>query len=233
MNQAALCYQPHLSPQRRPALSRSLPHPAAATGPLHHRAPLVSRCPASSHPTCQPRPRVIAPQLSADAPHHTCLQPPLLTRVRRARATWAARPCPSGPEAPRPCHADSRGATPRPLPLRSSPAPMWHQAGPPALFLPTAPLNRHKKASPDDVPRFTVFLSQAPVHRTSSPTSFPSMPHPPTATESCRTVPVSAQTASPPAFIGERRPELRSVTTNRPPTHSLLLQAAGAHPDRR
>jgi hypothetical protein len=130
-----------------------------------------------------------------------------------------ARRCPSGPEPPRPCCAGSRSAVPRPLPLLSSPAPTRHQAGPPALFLPVAPLNRHKKASLNAVPRFAVFPSQAPVHRASSPTSFPSTPYPPTTTERHRTALVSARTAPPPAFIGERRPELRSVTTNCTPTH--------------
>jgi hypothetical protein len=126
------------------------------------------------------------------------------------------RPPPSRPRCYRPgppVVSASRRPDPPPPPPSLGRAPSQT----PCPFPPRTSSSCHKKASPDAVPRSPVFLSQAPVHRASSPTSFRSMPRPPTATEWHRTAPVSARTALPPTFIGERCSELRPIATNHPP----------------
>jgi hypothetical protein len=170
-------------------------------------APLVSAVPtrplafipAPSH--CHRVPASVASHLSAAAPRHArrlpCPRdvrcPPL---SERPRAT-----------APMPCWLTRRCTPTPPSPLLSyrHAAPSWTPlpfSSPPRRR--TAIKRRHP--TPSLVSPF--FLSQVPVHRTSSPTSFPVMPRPPTGTERRRTTPVSAPTAPLPAFIGERCPKL-------------------------
>jgi hypothetical protein len=117
-------------------------------------------------------------------PAHLSAPPhPLLPHEHAARlspASIASAPLPVGTPA-----QDRATPTGPPSPLHL----VARQAKPLALFLSDVPSSCHKKASPDDVPRSPVFISQAPVHRASSPTSFPSTPHPPTVTERCWTTP--------------------------------------------
>jgi hypothetical protein len=89
-----------------------------AAGPACHcRA--ASRSPRTPSLPTGPRARPVPP-VSHSRSRCARLPPPLFTRVRRAHVTCAARHYPSSPEPPRPCRADSRGAAPRALPLRSS-----------------------------------------------------------------------------------------------------------------
>jgi hypothetical protein len=103
----ALCCWAHVSASRHAA---SPSHTQLLLTRLHYRqVPPVSRCAHVAHACRLP-----------------CSQ-----RAHHARATCAARCCPSGPEPPHPCRASSRGAAPLPPPLSApSPTPTRHRVDP-------------------------------------------------------------------------------------------------------
>jgi hypothetical protein len=136
------------------------------------RPPTPSYCPlgpALSCPTCHSLP-----------PHRARPLPPLFTRVCRTRVMCAARRCLSGLELPRQCHAGSCGATPRPLPLRSSPTSTWHRAGTPLpAFFPLPRAERIQKCRPPSrSPLPLCSLSPKLKHVAASPSSRDSVHRP-------------------------------------------------------
>jgi hypothetical protein len=116
-----------------------LPAPLVTTTPTHSLAltPTPSRChwaPASSRPTCQPLPRVVAPHMSAAAPRHRA---PVVSRcpashVPAASPAHTRPPCPRdvgrpplserpGGAAPVSCRLTRRHTPAPPSPLLSCP----------------------------------------------------------------------------------------------------------------
>jgi hypothetical protein len=162
---------------------------------------------------------IAQPHMSAAAPMSLaprCL--PYSQRARRVRVACSARRCPSDPEPPRSCRAGPCCAAPHPSsPLLLLP-PRGTEPDPPlALFLPARAAEPPQKGIARRRPSFHLFSSH--LHQcTMPPPPLPSPRHPcpPTVTERRRNALDSARTTPPPAFIGERRSELRSFTTNRP-----------------
>jgi hypothetical protein len=130
----------------------TLPHPTAA-----HRAPTSSR------PTCQ----LLCPRSARPPPPLFAALSPAAPARRVSHAATRAAQSRRARVVPAP-----RDVAPRPPISAPSPAPRGTEPDPLPFSSPPAPPSRHKKVSPDVVPRFACF----PLARASSPTSFPSTP---------------------------------------------------------
>jgi hypothetical protein len=183
----ALCCRARVSAPRCVASpSRTQPLPI---GPPRRRAPLLAA----------------APRI-ARAHRLPCRSP-----ARHARATCAARRCPSNPDPPHTCCAGSRGVTVRPVPLRSYPTPTRHRADPPPSFFPrrSAPERVQKRWPSSCSPLCSAFLPRAQAHRR--------LPRPPLT----RSIGLRRQDRNGPRHISDRRhrcpPPPPTVRPNHPP----------------
>jgi hypothetical protein len=189
------------APCRTASLSRTQLLP---TGPPRHHAPLVSCCARVARARRLPCSQRCPPPRPRDVCRTSLLEWP------RAAAPVSCLP-----------HVTSHPGPPSPLLLLPHAAP----SRTPFPFPPRPPHRAAiKRCHPMPSLVSPVFLSPAPP----PPLPSPRRPCPPTVIERRWTVLDFARTVPLPAFVSERRPELRSFATNRPLLIALLLQATGA-----